>query len=158
MDPVIVLRECIGEMSEPEAKTPKYHPFAARQTAESPVALDDVHKQQLKALKKMSKEGPSKFSIPECEENKSDPPAEESKLPPIGEDNDEESDSHSTCPPLQQRDSNSTSSESFDERFIDNWKDVKQPQIQESEQVATDDGGKMPDHLGTTQKPGLHHW
>ena len=47
---------------------------------------------------------------------------------------------------------------SSDEGFIDNWKDVIQPQMQESEQVAPDDGGKMPNHLGTAQKPGLHHW
>ena len=43
-------------MSEPKStKTPKKHPFTPGDTAESPVALDNIHKQQLKALKKMSK-------------------------------------------------------------------------------------------------------
>ena len=43
-------------MSEPKSTTLKNNPFAAGQPAELPVALDDVHKQQLKALKNMSKD------------------------------------------------------------------------------------------------------
>jgi hypothetical protein len=67
-----------------------------------------------------------------------EPPAEET-LPPIGEDDDdEESDSASA---LNQKDDNSASSDSSDDGFVDNWKDVKQPQTQESEQAATDKTG-----------------
>ncbi len=182
-------------MSEPQQSTPKNHPFATGQQAESPIALDEVHKQQLKALKKMCKhdlimalqaknldatgtkqilyarmrtaylEEALAAAEPPAEEHKVEPQAEET-LPPIGEDDaDEESDDDSAP---NQKDDSRASSDSSDDGFVDNWKDVKQPQTQESEQaatdktegdvqVATDDGGidAQSSDNGTHTKPPL---
>ena len=100
-------------MSEPKSTTtPKKHPFTPGDKSTSPVALDEVHKQQLKSLKKMSKNDliialearnmdttgtkpilHARLRSAYLEEawEPTEPPAEETKVPAIAEDADDES-------------------------------------------------------------------
>jgi hypothetical protein len=125
------MRKRLGRMSEPKStNTPIKHPFTPGDTTELPVALDDIHKLQLKALKKMTK---NELVIALAARNMDttgnkpilhdrlqkayheeawaaiEPPAEETKLSAIAEDTGNESED--AVPEPQQRTTSSSSND-----------------------------------------------